>query len=144
MDYDFALVYVRNREKPELDHPRSTRASTYPLAFILAMKLPSKCAHSIRYTVERLWTLATAANKVTVQSEGNVHMHNPNGYAITTHRYREPGDDTVEATRANEHGHKSVMHRHLRVNLKRSFVVTGRGQNIWPLTYHSNGSATTT
>jgi hypothetical protein len=119
VDYDFALVYVRNREKPELVPP-AIHACFHPS---LGLHPGDEVTFKVRTfnTTHGRETLdfGDGSDKVTVQSDGNVHMHNPNGYAITTHRYREPGDYIVEVTRANEHGQKAVMHLHVRVNAKR-------------------------
>ena len=55
---------------------------------------------------------------MTVRSDGNANVHDPQGYAVTKHRYREPGDYVASVRRTNERGNQAITHLHIRVGKK--------------------------
>jgi len=52
---------------------------------------------------------------VTVQSDGNVDAHNPEGYAVTKHAYRKPGCYIATVRRSDERGRQAITHLFIRV-----------------------------
>ena len=48
---------------------------------------------------EEVWNFGDGTPPVTVKSDGNVKIHNPDGFAITQHGFAKPGDYivTIEA-----------------------------------------------
>jgi len=58
-----------------------------------------------------LWDGARAR----IKSDGNAQVHAPDGYAVTEHGYREPGDYLARVERVNEHGSKAMAQVHVRV-----------------------------
>jgi len=51
-----------------------------------------------------IWDFGDGSDKVKIHSDGNAKKHNPNGYAITTHAFKKPGDYIVAVTRTNKIG----------------------------------------
>jgi len=49
------------------------------------------------------------------RSEVKAKIHNPQGYAVTKHADRRPGDYLASVRRTNEHGHQAITHLHIRV-----------------------------
>ena len=64
---------------------------------------------------EELWYFGDGSDSVAVRSDGNADYHNPEGYAVTSHSFAEPGDYLVSVRRTNEHGFESVDRLHVRV-----------------------------
>ena len=64
---------------------------------------------------EEVWDFGDGSTSVKVQSDGNVDQHNPEGYAITRHRYRKAGDYIVTVRRSDEHGYEAIGHLHVRI-----------------------------
>ena len=50
-----------------------------------------------------------------VQCDGNVEQLDPNGYAITMHSFKSPGDYIVRVQRTNLNGVRGIGHLHVRV-----------------------------
>jgi hypothetical protein len=59
------------------------------------------------YGKER-WDFGDGSAGVSVQSDGNADIHNPDGYAVTRHSYSSPGPYIVTVRRSNEHGYEAV------------------------------------
>ena len=57
-----------------------------------------------------VWDFGDGSPKVTVRSDGNIRVHNPQGYAGTTHRYKKPGHYIATVKRSNERGHEAITH----------------------------------
>jgi murein DD-endopeptidase MepM/ murein hydrolase activator NlpD len=47
---------------------------------------------------------------VTVKSDGNANIHDPNGFAVTAHRYRRAGDYIARVQRTNARGFTATAH----------------------------------
>jgi len=62
-----------------------------------------------------IWNFGDGSPEVPVQSDGNSSVHSTNGYAVTTHRYKNPGHYIVSARHVNEYGLTGVMHLHVHV-----------------------------
>ncbi len=113
--WDFAVVYVIDRHKTD-PLPPAIHASYYPTFGIQAGDEITFKVRSFRTQHHReLWDFGDGSKPVTVCSDGNANVHNPDGYAVTTHRYQKPGDYIVTVSRANQLGHKAVTHLHVHV-----------------------------
>jgi hypothetical protein len=62
-----------------------------------------------------VWNFGDGSPEVEVHSDGNAVKLAPDGYAVTTHRFAQPGDYLVKVERSNDHGVKAVGHLHVRV-----------------------------
>ena len=60
--------------------------------------------------------LTTTSAFLVVQSDGNKKKLDPNGYAVTTHAYKSPGDYLVRVQRTDARGVSAVGHLHLHVD----------------------------
>jgi murein DD-endopeptidase MepM/ murein hydrolase activator NlpD len=65
---------------------------------------------------EETWDFGDGSEKVTTKSDGNVVQLAKDGYAITSHAYRKPGDYLVRVERTNRHGHTAIGHVWVRVD----------------------------
>ena len=61
------------------------------------------------------WDFGDGSPPVTVKSDGNVKVHAPDGYAVTVHRYRQPGHYVAAVRRSNQHGFEALGHVDVRV-----------------------------
>jgi murein DD-endopeptidase MepM/ murein hydrolase activator NlpD len=108
VDYDFAFVDVIDREHPE-QIPPSIHPSYAPTMGI-------KPGDPIKFLVrtfnttdgEETWDFGDGTPKVTVHSDGNVRIHDPNGYAVTTHKYDKPDVYLVRVERTDHRGFTAV------------------------------------
>ena len=117
IDYDFAVVQIIDRDNPD-DVPPAIHAVYYPTFGIKPGDEVTFKVRSFRIKEgSEVWDFGDGAPKVTVQSDGNAEVHNPKGYAVTTHRYRRPGHYIASVERTNERGHRAVTHLHIRVGV---------------------------
>lgn len=115
IDYDFAVVQVIDKEHRD-QLPPTIHAVYYPTFDIEPGDEITFKVRAFRTTVgNEIWDFGDGSPKVTVQSDGNVRVHNPQGYAITRHRYKKSGHYIATVKRRNEHGHEAVAHLHVRV-----------------------------
>ena len=63
---------------------------------------------------KEVWNFGDGSEKVEVQSDGNVKKLDPNGYAVTTHSFKAPGDYIVRVERSDRDGIRAVGHLHVR------------------------------
>ena len=61
------------------------------------------------------WDFGDGSPAVEVQSDGNAVKLAADGYAITKHTYKKPGDYIVTVKRSDQHGVAAVGHLHVRV-----------------------------
>ncbi len=110
VDYDFAVVQIIDTDHPD-QLPPTIHAAYYPTFDI---KPGDEVTFKVRSFRTRhgseIWDFGDGSAKVTVQSDGNAEVHNPNGYAVTTHRYKAPGQYIATVKRANERGHEAITH----------------------------------
>jgi len=67
---------------------------------------------------EETWDFGDGSPPVTVHSEGGGGSHNPQGYALTTHRYDQPGHYIATVERTNERGQKAVARLYVPVGVE--------------------------
>jgi len=116
VDYDFVVVLVIDRDAPDR-LPPTIHPAFYPTDNIRAGDEVTFKVRSFRTTFgQETWDFGDGSERVQVKSDGNVEEHAVNGYAITQHRFRRPGDYIVRVERTNEHGQKAVGHLHVRVS----------------------------
>jgi murein DD-endopeptidase MepM/ murein hydrolase activator NlpD len=110
IDYDFAVVQVIDKNHPDR-LPPTIHAAYYPTFDIKPGDEITFKVRSFR-TKEgnEVWDFGDGSAKVTVQSDGNANMHDPNGYAVTMHRYKAPGQYIPTVRRTNEYGYETVTH----------------------------------
>ncbi len=114
--YDFAVVIVIDREHPERRIP-SIHPNYYPTSGILPGRPVTFKVRTFNTTVgKELWDFGDDSPPVEVQSDGNADKLAPDGYAVTTHRYAQPGDYVVRVTRSNEHGVAASGNVHVHVD----------------------------
>jgi len=115
IDYDFAVVQIIDKDHSD-QLPPTIHASYYPTFDIKPGDEITFKVRSFRTTYgSEVWDFGDGSTKVTVQSDGNVQVHNPEGYAVTTHSYNKPGHYIASVKRSNERGHEAVTHLHIHV-----------------------------
>jgi murein DD-endopeptidase MepM/ murein hydrolase activator NlpD len=115
IDYDFAVVQIIDKNHPD-QLPPTIHAAYYPTFDIEPGDEITFKVRAFRTTYSNeIWDFGDSSPKVTVQSDGNVEEHNPQGYAITKHRYEKSGHYIATVKRRNEYGHEAVTHLHVRV-----------------------------
>jgi hypothetical protein len=103
---DFAVVQVFDREKP-LPVPPAIHAAYWPT---FGLKPGDEVTFKARtFAVrpndgEEAWDFGDGSPVVMTRSDGNARQHNPDGYAVTTHRYAKAGDYIVTVQRTNARG----------------------------------------
>jgi hypothetical protein len=113
--YDFAVVIVVDREHPDRAVP-SIHPNYYPTMGIRPGDAITFKVRTFNTTAgKEVWDFGDGSAKVEVRSDGNAVKLAPDGYAVTTHRYEQPGDYVVRVTRSNEHGVAAVGHLHVHV-----------------------------
>lgn len=118
IDYDFAVVQVVDRNHPD-QTPPTIHAVYYPTFGIKPGDEVTFKVRSFRIKEgSEVWDFGDGTPKVTVHSDGNAEVHNPQGYAVTTHRYKKPGHYIATVERANERGYRAITHLHIRVGVE--------------------------
>ncbi len=103
---DFVAVQVFDRDKP-LPMPPAIHAAYWPT---LGLEPGDEITFAVRtFAVrpdegEETWDFGDGSPAVTTRSDGNAQQHNPDGYAVTTHRYAKAGDYIVTVRRTNDRG----------------------------------------
>ena len=115
VDYDFAVVIVADVEHPERDIP-SIHPNIYPTTGIRPRDLVTFKVRTFNTSAGgEIWDFGDGSGKFKVQSDGNRDKLSPNGYAITTHHYQQPGDYVVTVTHTDEFGVNATGHLHVYV-----------------------------
>ncbi len=115
VDYDFAVVQVFDKAHPDL-LPPTIHAAYYPTSAIKAGDELTFKVRTFRTTHgHEVWDFGDGSPEVTVQSDGNVDAHNPEGYAVTKHAYRKPGCYIATVRRSDERGWQAITHLFIRV-----------------------------
>jgi hypothetical protein len=113
--YDFAVVMVVDRAHPDWLVP-SIHANYYPTFGIRPGDPVTFKVRTFNTTDgSEVWNFGDGSPEVEVHSDGNAVQLAPDGYAITSHRFAQPGDYLVKVERSNSHGVKAVGHLHVRV-----------------------------
>jgi hypothetical protein len=115
-EYDFAVVQAANRDDPA-QGPSGIHAAYAPsLGLHAGQELTLKVRSFRTQHGEEVWDFDDGSPTVAVRSDGNKEYHNPDGYAVTTHSFAEPGDYLVSVRRTNEHGFESIDRLFVRID----------------------------
>ena len=118
IDYDFAVVQIMDRNHPD-QLPPTIHAAYYPTFDIkFGQEITFKVRSFRTKHGSEVWDFGDGSEKVTVHSDGNANVHDPNGYAVTTHRYKAPGEYIATVRRSNERGYEAITHLQ---------IIVGRG-----------------
>jgi hypothetical protein len=102
--YDFAVVQVIDKAKPK-ELPPTIHANFEPTLGVKAGQALTFKVRTFRTQAgEEVWDFGDGSPPVTVHSDGNANMHDPNGYAVTTHAYARPGDYIATVRRTGHTG----------------------------------------
>jgi len=115
VDYDFAVVQILDKTHPDRTPP--TIHAAYDPTFDIKPgdELTFKVRTFRTTHGHETWDFGDGSGEVTVHSDGNAKVHNPQGYAVTKHRYRRPGDYIASVRRTNERGRQAITHLHIHV-----------------------------
>jgi PKD repeat protein len=116
-DYDFVVVQVVDREHPNL-LPPTIHAAYWP-TFGLGEEEVTFMVRSFGVGPtegSERWDFGDGSPLVEVQSDGNAAPNAKNGYAITKHRFANPGDYLVSVTRSNARGQTATARLHVHVD----------------------------
>ncbi|MCX7670870.1 MAG: PKD domain-containing protein, partial [Anaerolineae bacterium] len=106
ISYDFAVVRVLDPNQSD-QSPPFIHAAYWPT---FGLKAGDEITFKVRsFGVapdegEEEWDFGDGTPPVRVRSDGNAQTHAPDGYAVTTHRYRDAGHYLVKVSRANRRG----------------------------------------
>ena len=108
--YDFAVVQVLDPNAPEA-LPPTIQAAFAPTFDLKAGDLVTFKVRTFR-TIEgeETWDFGDGTPPVTVKSDGNANIHDPNGFAVTEHRFARAGDYLVSVSRTNARGLTATAH----------------------------------
>ncbi len=131
--YDFAIVLVVDRDHPERRVP-SIHANYSPTFNIHPGDPLRFKVRTFNTTAgSETWDFGDGSAAVTVHSDGNAVKLAPDGYAVTTHRYKKPGDYLVRVERTNEFGVSAMDRLHVRVEAAGAEAKTAAaGSDPWP------------
>lgn len=115
VSYDFSIVQVLDPARPDRYVP-SIHAAYAPS---LQVKVNEPVTFKVRtFRIEggeEIWDFGDGSPTVTTQSDGGLPALNPDGYAITTHHYRHPGNYIVRILRTSSTGIPAYEHLHVYV-----------------------------
>lgn len=98
--YDFAVINIITAAETPAIH-----ASFHPSTGIRAGDQVTFKVRTFGTTEgEEAWEFGDGS-KAATRSDGNVKMHDPNGYAMTRHTYAKPGDYVVSVRRGDAEAH---------------------------------------
>jgi hypothetical protein len=113
--YDFAVVQVIDPAEPQA-LPPSIQAAYAPSLRVRAGDPVTFKVRTFRtQDNQETWDFGDGTPPVTVKSDGNANIHDPNGFAVTEHRFAKPGDYIVRVQRANARGFTATAHLWVRV-----------------------------
>ncbi len=115
IDYDFAMVHVHDREKPE-PVPPTIHPVYYPTFGIRpGDEVTLKVRTFATTDGEETWDFGDGTPAVRSKSDGNVNVHAQDGYAVVTHRFQKAGHYLVRVERTDRHDRRAVGHVQVRV-----------------------------
>ena len=115
IDYDFAIVHVLDRERPE-PLPPAIHAAYEPTFGIRPGDEVTFQVRTFGTTEgEESWNFGDGSPIARSRSDGNVDQHAKDGYATVTHRYQKAGHYLVRVERADGQGRLAVGYVHVRV-----------------------------
>lgn len=116
VDYDFAVVQVLDPEKPG-EYAPSLHAAYAPSLHVRPDEPVTFKVRAFRIDGgEEIWDFGDGSPPARTKSDGGVVPLNKEGYAVTVHRYRKPGDYIVRVERFADDGTPAIEHLHVRVS----------------------------
>ncbi|MBC8351887.1 MAG: peptidoglycan DD-metalloendopeptidase family protein [Planctomycetes bacterium] len=113
--YDFAVVQVIDGEHPDR-LPPMIHPNYWPTQDIRAGDSITFKVRTFGTTDRReIWDFGDGSPRIEVQSDGNIKKLDPDGYAVTTHSFKESGDYVVRVERTNRDGVSGIGRLHVRV-----------------------------
>jgi hypothetical protein len=113
--YDFAVVQVVGREKPEQVVPGIHAACAPTFGLRPGGAVTFKVRSFGTTHGEEVWDFGDGSKPVAVKSDGNVDHWAKDGYAVTEHAFKARGDYIVTVRRTDEHGVEAIAHLHVAV-----------------------------
>jgi hypothetical protein len=113
IDYDFAAILVVNdEERPQT--PLGIHAAFFPtLGAKPGDPVTFKVRSFNRFHGGESLDFGDGTPPEMIHSDGNLNKHDVEGYAVTTHTYRDPGHYIVRAERENPDGARATNHLHV-------------------------------
>jgi murein DD-endopeptidase MepM/ murein hydrolase activator NlpD len=119
VSYDFTSVQVIDPAKPA-DLPPTIQAAYAPTQNIAAGEAVTFKTRTFRTRDgDETWDFGDGTPRVTVKSDGNANIHDPNGFAVTEHRFERAGDYIVRVSRTNANGLTASAHLWVHVGVRR-------------------------
>jgi murein DD-endopeptidase MepM/ murein hydrolase activator NlpD len=113
--YDFAVVQVLDPAEPQA-LPPSIQATYAPTMNVRAGVAVTFKVRTFRtQDGQEVWNFGDGTPPVTVKSDGNANQLDPNGFAITEHRFAKPGDYIVRVQRTNARGFTATANLWVRI-----------------------------
>jgi murein DD-endopeptidase MepM/ murein hydrolase activator NlpD len=113
--YDFAVVQVLDPD-PDAPLPPTIQAAYAPTLGIRARDPVTFKVRTFRTTEgQESWDFGDGRPPVVVRSDGNAVPLARDGFAVTVHRFAEPGDYIVRVERANRRGFRAIGHLFVRM-----------------------------
>lgn len=117
--YDFTSVQVIDPNEPTA-LPPSIQAAYAPTMNIGPGDPVTFKTRTFRTTDgEETWDFGDGTPRVTVKSDGNANIHDPNGFAVAEHRFPRTGDFIVRVSRTNARGFTATAHLWVHVGARR-------------------------
>jgi hypothetical protein len=115
--YDSAIVQVIDPARPAMLPPtiHAAYAPTVGLKAGDAVTFKVRTFRVGRDGGQETWNFGDGTPPVLVRSDGNAREHDPDGYAVTTHRFARPGDYLVKVERTNQAGLEATARLHVRI-----------------------------
>jgi murein DD-endopeptidase MepM/ murein hydrolase activator NlpD len=114
-DYDFATVQVLDKDQPNRLPPTIHAAYAPTFGIEPGDEITFKVRTFRTTQGQEVWDFGDGSKPRTVRSDGNVKPLAKDGYAVTTHRYAQPGQYLVRVERSTDDGLKATAHLHVRV-----------------------------
>ena len=114
-DYDFAIVHVHDRQRPD-QFPPTIHVVYAPTFGLQARAEVTFKARTFATTDgEETWDFGDGSPPAKTHSDGNVNQLAKDGYAVITHRFAAPGHYLVRAERTDRLGQRTVGYVQVRI-----------------------------
>jgi len=115
VDYDFAEVHVVSPKAPDRYAPGIHAVYWPTFGNRINQPITFKVRSFREPFGEEVWDFDDGSPKVRVKSDGNIDPHANDGYAVTQHTYRKPGDYLVRVHRKTKSGQTATTRLHVHV-----------------------------
>jgi murein DD-endopeptidase MepM/ murein hydrolase activator NlpD len=114
VDYDFAMVQILDKDPDKL--PPTIHPSYAPTFDIHPGDPVTFKVRTFRTQAgKETWDFGDGTPAVEVRSDGNANPLDPDGYAVTVHRFSKPGHYIVRVERTGHTGAKAIGHLQVRI-----------------------------